>query len=187
MSPNISKSEADFRASLRILAKAVNDYFAGFEDAYRTVAVQLRLLLCDKNPLLARVRPNLELHKLHWTAVFEEMPSLAEGVTFLMPGEITVSGGELSYFELLFAKSGLMPINKWVEQPFFSPHVTVRELIKSVADKEAVHSDQDFNDTLLEAKIVKYVQVESHIPGIIGIGQYLVRRIADVGKPAESN
>ena len=71
MSSNISKSESDFRASLRILSKAVNDYIGGFEDAYRTVAVQLRLLLCDRNPLLPRVRPELQLHKLKWTEVLE--------------------------------------------------------------------------------------------------------------------
>ena len=183
MSSNISKSEADFRASLRILSKAVNDYIGGFEDAYRTVAVQLRLLLCDRNPLLPRVRPDLQLHKLKWTEILEGMPSLAEGLAIMMPGQLTFSGGGLSYFELLFAKSGLLPVNRWIEQPFFSPHVTVVEIIKSVADKEGAHSDPSFNDTLLEAKVVKYVDVESHIPGIIAIGQYLVRRIADAGRP----
>lgn len=183
MSTDIPKSEGDFRASLRILAKAVNDYFAGFEDGYRTVAVQLRLLLCDGNPLLPRVRPDLELHKLYWTEVLEGMPSLAENLAVLMPGQLTVSSGGLSYFELIFAKSGFLPVNQWVEQPFFSPNITVRELIKSVADKEAAHSDPGFNDTLLEAKIVKYVQVESHIPGIIAIGQYLLRWLADAAKP----
>ena len=71
VSSNISKSEADFRASLRILSKAVNDYFGGFEDAYRIVAVELGLLLCDRNPLLPRVRPELQLHKLKWTEVLE--------------------------------------------------------------------------------------------------------------------
>ena len=180
----LSKSEEDFRASLRILAKAIDDYFGGFEDAYRTVATQLRMLLCDRNPLLPRVRPNLGLHKLHWTEVLEGMPSLAEKMTFMMPGDLTVSNGS-GYFELIFAKSEiLLSVKDWVNQPFFSPEITVREFIRSVADKEAAHSDPDYNDTLVQAKMVKYVQQESHMPGIVAIGQYLIRWLRDAGKPA---
>jgi hypothetical protein len=52
-------------------------------------------------------------------------------------------------------------------------------LIKSVADKESAHSDPDYNETLLQAKIVKYVEDDSHIPAIVALGDYLVKWLND--------
>jgi hypothetical protein len=37
-------------------------------------------------------------------------------------------------------------------------NITIRELIKSVADKEGAHSDPVFDSTLLFAKLIKYVK-----------------------------
>ena len=71
-----------------------------------------------------------------------------------MPGRLTVSANGVYGFELLFAKTtALMSIADWVQQPIFSPQITIRELIRSVADKEAVHSDPDYNETLVKAKL----------------------------------
>jgi len=69
-----------------------------------------------------------------------------------MPGQLTVSTNGNYQFELSFAQSEtLMSIDDWMQQPVLSPKISVRELIKSVADKEGAHSDPDYNETLVKA------------------------------------
>jgi len=178
----MSKSEEDFQASIRVLQGALAMYDSGTTDAYRVIATELRKLLCDKNPLLPRVRPEFMLHKLHWTELLERCPSLAVGLELIMPGELTVSKG-MYHFELMFGKSNaLMKPKDWVKQPLLSPSITIWELIKSVADKEGAHSDPDYNETLVQAKMVKYVRDDSHIPSIVALGDYLVKWLRDSGK-----
>lgn len=176
----MSKSEDDFQASVRVLQGALAMYDSGLKDAYRVVATELRKLLCDKDPLLVRVRPNLKLHKLHWTEVLESCPSLAEALEVMVPGQSSISSDGTYHFELMFAKSMmLMEPEEWIRQPFFSPSITIRELIKSVADKEGAHSDPDYNETLVRAKMVKYVRDDSHIPAIVALGDYLAKWLRD--------
>lgn len=156
------------------LDAALGLYDNGLKDAYRAVATELRKLLCDRNSLLPRVRPNFRLHKLHWTEILEGCPSLADGLEVIMPGQLTVSTNGNYQFDLLFAQSGTrMTIDNWIQQPILSPKITIRELIKSVADKEGAHSDPDYNETLIKAKLVQYVRDASHIPCIVAIGRYL--------------
>lgn len=170
----MTKSEEDFVASIRLLDAALELYDKGLKDAYRAVATELRKLLCDRNSLLPRVHPSCRLHKLHCTEVLESCPSLVDGLQLIMPGRLTISANGDYKFQLLFAKTrALMSITDWVQQPIFSPKITIHELIRSVADKEGVHSDPDYNETLIKAKLVKYVRDDSHIPCIIAIGKYL--------------
>ena len=128
----MGKSEEDFAASVQLLDATLELYDKGLKDAYRAVATELRKLLCDGNSLLPRVRPNFRLYKLHWTEVLDGCPLLAEGLEVMMPGLLTVSTNGDYRFELLFAKTrALMSIGDWVQQPIFSPKVTIRELINS--------------------------------------------------------
>jgi hypothetical protein len=185
----MSKSEADFQASINMLQAALGMYEAGLKDGYRVVATELRKLLCAKNPLLPRVRPDFKLHKLHWTELLEGCPSLADGMAFMTPGRLSISRATGTYhFELMFGKSGeLMEPEEWVRQPFLSPSITIWELIKSVADKEGAHSDPDYNDTLVQAKIVKYVEADSHIPAIVALGDYLMKCLQEHGSNLPRN
>jgi hypothetical protein len=179
---NMSKSEEDFQASIRVLRGALSMYESGLRDAYRVIATELRKLLCDRNPLLLRVRPDFKLHKLHWTELLEGCPSLVDGMEIMMPGRLTMKSDGTSHFELMFAKSiTLLDPKEWVRQPFLSPSITIWELIKSVADKEGAHSDPDYNETLVRAKIVKYVRDDSHIPAIVALGEYLANWLRDNG------
>jgi len=169
----MEKTQTDFSASIKVLRHNLNGYHSGTKECYRPVSVELRKLLCDKNPLLSRAKPEIRLHKLNWTEIFEKSPSLKEGLTMIMPGRLTVKNGT-GFFELMFADSKtLMEISDWIEQPFLNIQITIREIIKSVGDKEGAHSDLSYNDTLLLAKKIKYLDNESHISGIIGIGDYL--------------
>lgn len=101
------------------------------------------------------------MHKLHWTEILEKTPSLAEGLVMIMLGQLSIDKNGLSNFQLTFARSQtLISVEEWVKQPFFNVKFTVWELIKSVADKEAAHSDIDYDQNLLFAKHVQYVNDE---------------------------
>jgi hypothetical protein len=127
----------------------------------------------------------VQLHKLHWSEVLENCPSLAEGLEMMMPGKLLSRGDGTSYFELSFAKAGgMLEVKSWVEQPFINPQITIWHFIKSVADKEASHSDPEWDETLVRAKLVKYVEDESHLPCTVAIGEYLVRWLRDCGEIA---
>jgi hypothetical protein len=77
-----------------------------------------------------------------------------------MPGQLTVSTNGNYQFELSFAQSEtLMSIDDWMQQPVLSPKISVREIIKSVADKERAHSDPDYNETLVKAKLVTFATI----------------------------
>jgi len=179
----MSKSEADFQAVCRILGSNVSRFWSGEKDCYRVVASQLRILLCDRDALLPRVRPGFKLHKLHWTQVLENCPSLAQRMEMMMPEKLHSTQDGCSHFQLTFATSKeMLPVSDWVQQPFGHPEVTVWEFIRSVADKEGAHSDRNFNETLVRAKLVKYVEDESHLPCTAAIGEYLVRWLRDSGE-----
>jgi hypothetical protein len=168
------KTEKDFKASVEVLRHNLNGFHSGTEECYRPVAVELRKLLCDnRKSLLPRARPEIKLHKLHWTEVLENSPTLAKGLTSIMPGKLISING-IGSFELTFARPEIeMEVQNWIEQPFFNIKITVKEIIKSVGDKEGAHSDKEYNDTLLFARTIKYIDKESHVAGIIGIGKYL--------------
>lgn len=174
----MEKSEEDFRASIKMIRELLKLYNSGIKDSYRLISVELRKLLCDTNALLPRAIPELKLHKLHWTEVFEKTPSLKEGLVVIMPGKLTVDSNGNSNFQLSFANSeSLISIKEWVAQPFLNINITIWELIKSVADKEGAHSDPGFDSTLLLAKFTKYIKDESHIPSIVAIADYTLNMI----------
>ena len=67
-----------------------------------------------------------------------------------------------------------MDLELWLDQPFIFPDVTVREIIRSVADKEGAHADPKYNDTLFRSKAVKYGLNDSHLHNIVGIAESLL-------------
>lgn len=142
------------------------------------MAIELRKLLCDKNhdkdqSLLPCVVSDPKLPKLHITKVLENCPSLLVGLEHIMPGSISVIDGKRK-FELLFSdEEEWLGIEEWIDQIFFDSSITIKELIKSVADKEAAHSDLNYNDTLNKVMDWSYGNVACHIFGIYGISLLL--------------
>jgi hypothetical protein len=75
----------------------------------------------------------------------------------------------------LFARTKeQMTLEAWLNQPLLGPDLSVRELIRSVADKEGAHADPHYNEALAQAKSVKYLADESHLHCIVGIAEYLL-------------
>ena len=120
--------------------------------------------MCDgKLSLLPRVFKDIKLHRLHISKILLDCPSLADGLEHMMPGRLEIKDGRAT-FRLLFANTKeQIPLEDWINQPLFTSRITVWELIKSVADREAAHSDPKFNTTLEQARNFLYHKDYSHV------------------------
>lgn len=165
------KNIEDLNASILILRGLIASYNSGIKEMYRPISVELRKLLCEKKPLLSRVINDCRLHKLYRTYLFEKTPSLKQGHTYGMPGSISSNGK----FQLSFAPDkSKLPLDEWIRQPFFNEKMTVYEVIKSVADKEGAHPDENYNEVLELGYFVRYFSTPSHFQCIVGIASYLI-------------
>lgn len=177
----MNKSEIDFQASLKLLFTFLKLYNDGELDMYKPISAELRKLICDnKNSLLPRVRPDFKLHKLHITEQLEKLPDLFGDITFFVPGRLSFNDYQNPKFTFLFSNSfELISIEDWVKQIVLKKDLTIFELVKSVADKESVHSDIKYNETLLFTKNVRFAELESQIGIIIGIAEYILKWYSD--------
>ena len=149
------KSMRDLEAALANMARSIQAYLQGDEYAYLPVAVELRKLLCDENrngyqSLVLRIHPAIAFHRL---AV--DPSWIDEHTTLCIPARIEMGGRTRGVISRLFTEQSIpLALAAWREQPLLSRAITIRELIKSVADKEAAHSDLGLNSTLVLAKSV---------------------------------
>lgn len=151
------------------------------------MAAQLRILLCDgKNSLLPKIVKNLSFHPLLNYISKEDDDrfkkrfghSSLDGMVFQLPALTSFDGKGGSRIMQLFDKTrNRLGHQEWLNQPLFSKQVTIQKLIKSVSDKESVHSDDDYDETLRMTKSVKLANIEIHPPYIIAIGEYLLEGI----------
>lgn len=172
------KREEDFVSSIKILRHSTESFKNGLQEAYRPASVELRKLLCDREPLLSIARPEFKLHKLYSTQRSEnEPPEMLDRASFFMPGKIVIKTN--SYvFTLNFANPlTLLSPKDWVKQPFFTKEITIWKLIKTVADKEGAHSDIRNDDTLSLLGGMKMYDDKFHMAGIITISDYLIQWI----------
>jgi hypothetical protein len=172
-----SKLTKDFKNSILLLKFYISSFESGNTLMYLPMAVELRKLLCEKQgggPLLEQVIPGIELYKLHSTELFGNNPGLLIGLQNFMPGRLGVLEGKLPTFNLLFSqKREKIKLEKWVGQMFFKEGISICGLIKSVADKEAAHADENYNDTLLHCMNWTYNNVECHILGILSLAKFI--------------
>ena len=190
-----TKSEQDFTESITLLHRYVEGYYAGDKEFYRPLATELRKLLCDTNrgkdtSLLSRVRPRLKLKRLLHTDMMTgertdpDMPPAPsmDNCVMLSQLDLSMDGTGLCIAKLQFQrKTFLMDVPSWVAQPFVvlgGKHISIKELIKSVADKEGAHSDPNFDDTLLRTRSFQIVGDASHLPHLIAVADYILSELS---------
>lgn len=174
------KSAHDLEASLSVLAENVRLYCTGNVHAYRPVAVELRKLLCDTqrgkdNSLIIRLFPDLRLHPL-----LGDQTRIDEFTTLYIPGTIRSGGHAKAKISPLFNEAvAALPLDEWLRQKLFDKDTTIRDFIRSVADKEAAHSDLSYNSVLRKTKTVK-ISGEASLAAeaIISIGRYITKALA---------
>lgn len=170
-------------------------YYAGATHMYRPLAGQLRILLCDKRPLLTRVFPTLAigaLRPIEWldpdqVALFDSSPArLAvchapdqEFRLARMPFLVTAYENGLQVADLEFASGGqLLRLDKWMDQhiTLYPGELSLRETIRSVADKGGgAHVDDKINRPLNEMYQTGPAGVGVHVLFSIAVGRFAQR------------
>ncbi|MGR3273820.1 hypothetical protein ACSYAD_01800 [Acaryochloris marina NIES-2412] len=164
------KALEDFVASRNILAANIELFHNGHRDVYRVIAVELRKLLCDgKNSLAPRMFPNPKMHPLRGRLP----PELKKSLVFSMTSQVKFDGqGGSRIIEMFDRRAQMIPLEEWLNQDLFNKEITIKNLIRSVADKEAAHSDKTYNNTLNLSRSIKLVDEDIHKQHIVAIGEY---------------
>ena len=92
-----------------------------------------------------------------------------------MPSVVRFDGkGGSRIVQLFDIKAEAIPLQAWLDQPLFSSEISIKELIRSVADKEAAHSDANYNSTLILTRSIKLIDEDVHKQHIVAIGEYIL-------------
>lgn len=167
-------------ASLQAMGVNVRAYYAGSLHAYRPVAAELRKLLCDTRSrkdisLLPSCFPCIRLHHLRGS-----QSMIDEHTTLYIPALMSFDGRGGSDIDALFHESGeMLPIPEWLDQKLFSCDISLREFIRSIADKEGAHADLSSNATLNLTKQVRFPGDETlAAKTIVAIARYIINGAA---------
>lgn len=165
-------------ASLSNLCNNLKAYYKGDPYAYLPVAGELRKLVCDSqnrrdNSLVLRIDPDIRFNALR-----AEDHHFDEKTVFFLPATITMGRRDHGKLSNLFNFHKQLPLEVWRNQLLLSRAISIRELVKSVADKEAQHADREINDTLKLAKAISLggtARVDTEF--IAEIGHYIAEEL----------
>lgn len=172
----MTKAADDLIASRNILEANISMFHQGKRDLYRVVAGELRTLLCDRpqSTLLPRLLPDLRLHPL----VDLMTDDLKKGLVLQIPALLSRdAGGRVRATELFDREAQPIPLEDWLAQPLLNEHITVRELLRSVSDKEDSHKDPEYNETLVFTRGIQLGAEPSQRQLIVAIGEYILQVI----------
>lgn len=168
----------DLSASLSMIKSNIYSYRSGNQYAYLPVATELRKLLCDtqsgkNNSLILRKFPDFSLRPL-----LGNQEKIDSYVSLYIPGRLKFDGrGNGKIEEMFDEEKESLPLDVWLEQLLFSQSITIRNFIKSVADKEAAHADKEYNNVLKLTKSTIVGDDDLTAKTIIKIGCYVSRAI----------
>ena len=173
------KSLHDFEAALAVILTNTQAYYAGNQHAYRPVAVELRKLLCDTqrksdNSLIKRCFPDLLLRPLSGN-----QERIDKHTVLYIPGQMKFDGRGGSTISTLFNESApSLPLDEWLQQKMFDISTTIKDFIRSVADKEGAHADKSYNAILGKTKSVVLSDDTLAAKTIMTIGRHLIKVLA---------
>ena len=168
------KNRKDLLNSFDLLSIYLSGFEHGEQVLYLPMSVELRKLLCERNPspLLTRVVPNFKLYKLHITSIIEKSPTLSDGLLHFVPGKLIVNDKKVPLLTLSISNEAMV-LNDWINQIFFNSGITIFDFIKSVSDKEAAHADLKDNNIIEYSKNWTYHDTSSRILGIYAIARFV--------------
>ncbi|MDQ0084491.1 hypothetical protein J2W35_004860 [Variovorax boronicumulans] len=152
----------------KVIDSSLRCIYRGEHHMYRALSGQLRILLCDKKPLLLRLCANLALASLaevrdHAPGSFPSELAHLNALSFVgvdsftiacMPFEVSIYfNGVEDCKALLHRDRKLLPLEEWTSQiVLLDPvPVTIRQLIRTVADRGGGAHVHHSKDALLRA------------------------------------
>jgi hypothetical protein len=183
------KTAHDFYDAVRNLDSAYVRYLSGDPSAYKVAAVHLRALLCISHKkrdisLVPRIFEEFALDPLLCFKTPAEIASNppipstgGKKVIFRIPGMVDTSAGGTRPPKL-FDESGNrkeLSLAEWLDLPLFNDDISIRTLIRAVADKEGAHSDLEYGPELTQMRNVHLMGRYVYEPILMSISEYIVR------------
>jgi len=174
----------DIVDSLQILKINIENYDNGEKVVHKVIAVQLRILLCDtnrgrENSLLPKLIDNPKLHPMQKMPHLEEIKKdTSRRLLFFDTG--TYSSGSNRITNIFDKSSQKISLRNWLDQYIFDFTITLKKLIKSVANKAGgAHVDCNLDDTLRKTSTTILNDDISHSIYLIEIGRYILEEISN--------
>lgn len=145
------------------------------------------ILLIDrrnkKDPLVEAFHPNITFHPIlgyrpnDAESALSKLYEIHGPDNTLFPGMTRVKNGK--FYPVYVFDERAVPIlrEEWLNQPYISGKITIKELLKSVRNKEGAHSDEKYDDTLAKTRFFMIAGIPIDVIGIASIGEYVVKRI----------
>lgn len=181
-----SKLLTDYQSSLNILEGNIELFHKGNRATYRVIATHLDILLIGEKSLMMQLFSSSAFHPLKGYISKEEDDayikkfghSLKDGLVFQSPAIIDFDGKGGSKIIALFDEDRMpLVLDIWLDQPLFNDEITIRELIKSIRDKEGAHSDKEYNNTLKFTKSIGLIDKDIHEQYIVAVGEYVLKSL----------
>jgi len=160
-------------------------YRLGRNSAYQGVAIQLRnLLLGGRRGLLLRVVPDASLHAFAPERGLSPVPAGAVlAMEFHPRGFLTLGMPGGAQLQLEFS-SGLLPVEKWLNQWIIVPDVTLRRLIEQTTNDEVAHTAEQVDTVIQKAAVFRFGGRSSgrelHAMALVSLGEYVARRVHEL-------
>lgn len=176
---NKRKILKDLDASLEQLEIHIEQFYLGKSSMYRSVATQLRVLVSKHDSIIKKIFKISAFHPIKGSTINSE---LRKNLVFQSPATIQFINGKPKILNLFDEKVKPIPLTEWLNQPLLSNKITIGELISSVADKESVHSDDEYNETLSFVNQTKLGVDDLHPHYIVAIGEYVLKSLKHIRK-----
>jgi len=177
----------DFVDCLKQIQLNIDCYSDKNDFPYKSVSVQLRILLCDQNPLYKKLFPNLKLHPILRGGMNNLPQSLKDSCVLFLPARTRFFGdGRPCKIEALFDKNSkqLLLVEDWLDQTLlvlYKTPITIRDLIRSVADKDGgAHVDSKPNLVLIKGARMKINGQKGYIYYLMAIAKYIVEFLSQI-------
>jgi len=189
------KLKADLKSSHENLKDSIDLFHKGRRNQYQNVASILRKLICDiseksfnqgkSNPsLLPKLKEEIKLPKIGENiSTHNDKNDLTRDeilkYSIYLPGMTQTSAdGKSKIIQLFQENSDMLDLNSWLNQIVMIVNdevITIYQLIKSIADKESVHADDEYNTTIKSSKQYISGDDESRAIYIIAIGELILK------------
>lgn len=169
--------------SIVILESSIKDYNNGEMVAYRNIANQLRMLLCDTkggkpNALLPKLFSDIKLHPLTFQLEDKFLEQDGHKLGFFISGPLRKENGIVRLPRLFNLKADPIPLNCWLDQCIIAPEITLRNLIKSVVEKNGgAHIDEIINEVIVKAEFLHLKGIECKAVYISEIGRFILAEV----------
>lgn len=173
---NQEKILQDLRNSIAVMRSNINLFENGTKEVYIVIANELRKLICDKeNSLLPKIFSSITLFPIKY-------PDKKTGPNLILQtfGSMKFNGkGDYKIINLFDESKTKIDLPSWLKQTLMISHgeITIEQLIKSIADKEGAHADDNYNKTIHQIKFMKVGKQDTRGYYVAAIGEYILNEI----------